>query len=276
MDEKIIAVYCLCDDMLKALYHHEDPQRQMTDAEIMTTALVAAFFLRGNHESARLLCQERGFIPHMLSKSRYNRRLHHIKDMFIVLFNMLGIIWKELNTSLTYVIDSFPIAVCDNYRVPRAKIYQEEAYRGYIASKKRYFYGIKIHLMITQDGQPIEMFLTPGSCGDVEALKSFSFALPAQAIVYGDKAYNDYEIEDLLREVDQIVLQPIRKKNSKRALPPYVEFVQHYQRKMVETVGSLLERLLPKSIHAVTAEGFELKVALFVVAHSIDCYLSDL
>jgi hypothetical protein len=33
---------------------------------------------------------------------------------------------------------------------------------------------------------------------------------------------------------------------------------------MVETAGSLLERLLPKSIHAVTAEGFELKVALFV------------
>lgn len=79
-----------------------------------------------------------------------------------------------------------------------------------------------------------------------------------------------------MREVDQIVLQPIRKKNSKRALPPYGEFVQHYQRKMVETVGSLLERLLPKSIHAVTAEGFELKVALFVVAHSIDWYLSDL
>jgi hypothetical protein len=30
------------------------------------------------------------------------------------------------------------------------------------------------------------------------------------------------------------------------------------------------------SIHAVTAEGFELKVALFVVAYSIDCYLSNL
>jgi DDE family transposase len=227
MDEKIIAVYCLCDDMVKALYHHEDPQRQMTDAEIMPTALVAAFFLRGHHASARLLCQERGFIPHRLSKSRYNRRLHHIKAMFIGLFNMWGIIWKELNTSLTYVIDSVPVAVCDNYRLPRAKIYQEEASRGYIASKKRYFYGIKIHRMITQDGQPIALFLTPGSLGEVEALKSFSFALPAQAIVYGDKAYNDYEIEDLLREVDQIVLQPIRKKNSKRALPPYGEFVQH-------------------------------------------------
>jgi len=39
-------------------------------------------------------------------------------------------------------------------------------------------------------------------------------------------------------------------------------------RKIVETTGSLIERLLPKSIHAVTAQGFELKVMLFVLAVS--------
>jgi len=38
----------------------------------------------------------------------------------------------------------------------------------------------------------------------------------------------------------------------------------------VETTGSLIARLLPKSIHAVTAKGFELKVALFVFACSIN------
>jgi len=32
----------------------------------------------------------------------------------------------------------------------------------------------------------------------------------------------------------------------------------------------LLERLLPKSIHAITARGFELKVALFVLSTSIN------
>lgn len=41
-------------------------------------------------------------------------------------------------------------------------------------------------------------------------------------------------------------------------------------RKIVETTGSLIERLLPKSIYAVTVKGFELKVALFVLASSIN------
>jgi hypothetical protein len=47
--------------------------------------------------------------------------------------------------------------------------------------------------------------------------------------------------------------------------------MQHYNfRKIVETTGSMLERLLPKSIHAVTAKGFELKVGLFVLATSLN------
>jgi len=41
----------------------------------------------------------------------------------------------------------------------------------------------------------------------------------------------------------------------------------HY-RKAVETAGSLLKRRLLKSIHAVTAQGFELKVVFFVLAVS--------
>jgi hypothetical protein len=62
----------------------------------------------------------------------------------------------------------------------------------------------------------------------------------------------------------------MRKKNATRAVPPYVTSVQHDHRKMIETVGRLIERTLPKTIHAVTAEGFELKVFLFVLAHRVN------
>src|SRR5215468_5889853 len=273
MDDKIVATFRLCDDLLKAMHHQEDSQCQMNDAEIMTTALIAALFFRGNHESARALLKQYGYIPHMVSKSRFSRRLHRIKAIFIVLFNLFAQTWKTLNTEAIHVIDSLPIAVCDNIRIRRSKIYSTEDFRGYQASKKRYFYGLKIHLMVTQEGQPVECFLTPGSFGDVDALKYYAYELPDGSIIYADKAYNDYEIEDLLKEVDHIQLIPMRKKNSKRALPPSISFVQSYHRKRVETAGSLIEQLLPKSIHAVTPEGFELKVALFVIASSLNCYL---
>jgi hypothetical protein len=66
-----------------------------------------------------------------------------------------------------------------------------------------------------------------------------------------------YHLEDLLREAAGINLSPMRKKNSKRPLPGYIAYLQARGRKTVETAGSLIARLLPKSIHAVTSQGFE-------------------
>jgi hypothetical protein len=71
----------------------------------------------------------------MLSKSRFNRRSHRVKAKFLTLFSLLGEHWKDLNVDSRYAIDTFPVAVCDNYRIKRCRLYQGEAYRGFIASK---------------------------------------------------------------------------------------------------------------------------------------------
>ena len=270
MDNQIIAVYCLCDDMLRALRHRENPQCHMSDAEVMTTAIVAVLYFNGNYVRARELLKEQGYIPRMLSASRFSRRLHRIKAMFLTLFALLGEHWKDLNSESIYSIDSFPIPVCDNYRIPRAKIYQDERYRGRITSKRRYFYGLKLHLLVTEKGQPVEMFLTPGSVADVSTLNDYAFDVPSGSVIYADRGYNDYRFEDDMHDTDAITFSPMRKKNSKRPFPPWIRYLQHHYRKMVETAGSLITQRFPKSIHAVTAVGFELKVVLFVLAFSID------
>jgi hypothetical protein len=267
MDGQIVAVFCLCDDILKALYHREDRQRRITDAEIMTIALTAALYFGGNQAKANRFLYEQGYIKYLLSRSRFNRRLHRLSDLFWNVFHTLGAIWKTLNEHSIYIMDSFPVAVCDNYRICRCHIYHNEAYRGYQASKRRYYYGLKIHLLITESGQPVEFFLTPASFSDTPTLKAYLLDLPEDAQLTGDKAYNDYEVEDLLNELG-IRFCPLRKQNSKRPLPPWVTYLMSSYRKMVETTGSMIERILPKHIHAVTAAGFELKVALFILACS--------
>ena len=44
MDIQIVTVFYLCDKLLEALNHQQDPQTQISDAEVMTTALGAALF----------------------------------------------------------------------------------------------------------------------------------------------------------------------------------------------------------------------------------------
>jgi len=269
MDSQIVAVYCLCDDVLKGLRHPEDPQCQMSDAEVLTTAITAVLYHAGNFELARKHLKAEGYIPNMLGKSRFNRRLHRLQDLILTLFRVLGETWKELNHKSIYAIDSFPVASCDNYRICRSQRYRGEAWRSYQPSKKRYFYGLKIHLLVTEHGQPVEFFLTPGSYSDTSAYRLYDFDLPKGAYITGDKAYNDYDFEDALREAG-LKMSPLRKKNSRRPIPPWAFYLRSTYRKIIETTGSLIDRILPKSIHAVTAEGFELKVGLFVLACSLN------
>ena len=137
-DEKIIATFRLWDDLLKAIEHHESafPQR-LDDAEVITIARGAASCFQGRHDPARFMLAQHGYIPGTISKSPFNRRLHRLKDAVATVFDFLGQLWKTLDAQGVYVIDSFPVAVCDNIRTRRAKLHRHEACRGHQAGKRR-------------------------------------------------------------------------------------------------------------------------------------------
>jgi hypothetical protein len=58
MVDEIIAIYALADDLLKAVGHTEDSRTKMSDAEIITSGLVAARFFGSNQEQACEYLQE--------------------------------------------------------------------------------------------------------------------------------------------------------------------------------------------------------------------------
>lgn len=274
MDSQIVAVYCLCADMLSALHHRNDPQCHLTDAEVMTIALVAALFFGGKYTIACAFLREQGYMPRMLSISRFTRRFHRIKDLCLTLFTILGDHYKQLNSTAVYLIDSFPIASWDNIRSKRSRRYRGAHYRGYIPSKRRYFYGIRLHLVTRADGHPVECFLVPGADNDTGALQWYPFDLPCKSKIVGDKAFTVYAIEDDLASIGS-ALCPLRKKNSKRAMAPWEQYLRDLQRKFIETTGSVLMQRFPKTIHAVTSAGVELKVVLFLLAYSLDCLVGE-
>ena len=249
----------------------------------MTIPLVACTFFGGNLALTRRFLVAHGYFKHDLSASRFCRRLHMIaKEWWRTLFRLLGQVFVRTRSKpqenqgnhtpeQCYVIDSMPVLACDNIRIRRCKLFQGPEYRGYNASKRRYFYGLKVHLLITGAGEPVEFVLTPGSTADITAFKSFDLDLPEEAVILADKAYTDYCEEELLREAGQILLQPQRKANSKRPLSPCLEFLNKPIRQKIETAFSLVTQRFPRHIHAVTAEGFVLKVTCFLLAYSFQC-----
>jgi len=268
MEDFTIAIYCFIDDYLKISHPKAGNRRKCTDAQIITTSLVAAKYFGGNFTKSRGYLKE----VHLFDfpdKSNFNRHLHRLTDTIIHLFFTFGNLLKQLNTSCQYLIDSFPVAVCKNIRIPRCKLLDNEAYRGYNTSKREYFYGFKVQVITTADGIPVEYFIGAGAFHDITAFQSMNIDLPEGSQLFADSAYTDYQLEDLYNQTEQIELLVERKSNSKRADHPALAFIKNCMRKRVEVTFSEITALFPKKIHAVTPQEFILKVILFIFSYTL-------
>jgi len=262
--DKIISIFCLIDDLLKGIDHPEDVRRQVSDSEIILTAIVSSTSFYGNHSSAIKFMKQYGFIPNMLDKSRFNRRLHKVGCLLYELFEMVSSHFKDFCCEMQYIIDSFPVAVCNNMRIANSKIVTDKKWRGYTASMRNYFYGVKVQLLTTKNGIPIAFHFTPGRTADAKALGKMIDKLPAEASIYGDSAYTDYGIEDMALERKCVLLKIQRKSNAKRIDTLDQKNEKLKMRKRVETTISDIKKMFPRTIHAVTLDGFLIKLTLFV------------
>lgn len=61
---------------------------------------------------------------------------------------------------------------------------------------RRYFYGVKVQVLTTASGIPVEFCFVPGSESDVQALKKLPMTVAAESSIYSDSAYTDYGVED--------------------------------------------------------------------------------
>ena len=169
---QVIAIYCFCDDFLKARGYQDWPNVKMTLAEIMLVHIIATRFFYGNIERAYKTLKEGCYMSHYLSKGQLNARLHGIDTQ--MWHDLIRFAYEQrqlLGLCKEFIVDSFPISVCRNIRINRCRIYEGEEFRGYNASKKEYFYGLKVNMVATAEGQPFEVVLCPGKYHDNEPFK---------------------------------------------------------------------------------------------------------
>jgi hypothetical protein len=264
------ALYVIVDDVLKALRWHEDARRQLSDAEVITAALVAALLFGGNQERACAVLRELRLMPQMLGKSRFSRRLHAVGDLVERAFLHLGLVLKATSDSPRYRLDSFPVELCDNIRIKRCRLVAgNEAFRGKHASKRRFFYGVRVVVLATEAGAPVEFAFLPGSAFDVRGLNVLPLMLPSGSEVYADAAYSSAELEALALEQDGVDLQVCLRRNNARRQSPQREAAKKIIRQPVESLLSGITALFGRRVHAVTFRSFQLKIVLFLLAYSL-------
>lgn len=269
LPDKVIALYCFTDDLLSAMDHKTKEGCRTTDAEIITTALVSAMIFKGNQSVAIDYMRSHNMAPLLPKKSGFSKRLHALCELLLMVFQQLGDLVKQLNCSHRYILDSFPLAVCHNIRIARCKLLKGKAFRGWIPGKQQYFYGVRIQVVTTQTGIPVEVCFVPGATNDGEAVGRLFWDFEPGDSIVDDSAYTSYLFEDVAREAG-IDIRTIRKRNHKRKDAPWENYLKHHDRKPIETTFSCITNYLPKALHCVSTQGFFIKALLFLMAYQFD------
>lgn len=140
-------------------------------------------------------------------------------------------------TGISY-IDSTPIRVCKNKRIPRHRVFEGIAARG--KSTMGYFYGFKLHFVINDKGEILSFVITPGNTDDREPLKDEKFIEKLKGKLYADKGYISKKLTEVLF-VDGLHLITYIRNNMKNVLMEMKDKIYLRKRSVIETINDVLK-----------------------------------
>ncbi|WHP06129.1 IS982 family transposase [Acinetobacter corruptisaponis] len=143
-------------------------------------------------------------------------------------------------------IDSTPLPVCKNKRIPKEHHALDDiASRG--KSSMGWFYGCKLHLLMNHQGEIVNSDISNGHIADIRKVEKLVDGLSAR--VYGDRGYISQALKETLKE-QGIDLITYPRKNMKVMLLPFSDEFHLRQRKRIETLIGLLK----EKYHLVTGK----------------------
>ncbi|MCZ3866533.1 transposase, partial [Lactobacillus crispatus] len=84
----------------------------------------------------------------------------------------------------------------------RAKIFRGYANIGYKATKKIYFYGFKVHAIVSDDGYILDYVVTKASVHDArETVELIENTHPSNYYLLGDEGYLGKELHQQLKQM---------------------------------------------------------------------------
>lgn len=257
----IVTVYVVIDDVLKEMDHVDDSRATISSAEIVTVAVVASKFFQNHHERALCMLQQTGYLP-QLSVSRFNRRLHALQDVLMLIVSLLG---ELLVSGKVFVIDTMPLPVCKRVRAERCRKVQGDEYLGYCASKREYYFGWQLHLVCDAAGVPVTFELLPAKWDELTLVQALLSPLPEGSVVVADKGYISDQDQQLSYIHGRVRLVPKQRRNMTGNTTEDAALIREH-RPRIETVNSQLEKMGLQRLHARTNPGFALKVLASLLA----------
>jgi hypothetical protein len=130
-----------------------------------------------------------------------------------------------------YYIDSTPLPVCHNRRIPRHKVFADLAARG--KTSVGWFFGFKLHLVFNLQRQIVGLRLTPGNISDTKPVEELTQGLVGK--LFGDKGYIGKDLAERLLRQGLALMTRVRR-NMKRLPISFLDKALLNARNIAETI----------------------------------------
>ena len=219
------------------------------DADILTVAWLLEYIGEDSENSGyrRIKAELKTVFPSLPERSRFNRRRRNLSPASEVIRRALT---NYLPKTDVFIVDSFPIPVCD---FKRAKASKSDfkwadgtgtyATYGHCATKSLgTFFGFRGTLITTASGVPVDFGITSADRDDRDILPALA-ERGEYPMILGDKGYISKHLQAELMATEDTVLLPTLRRNQKRQYPQRFRKLQVRMRRRIETtIGQLTDQ----------------------------------
>lgn len=216
---------CDCKDTILSMHHqrfspNSSPSNEkLDDVELLTIYFYCRRFENKHTKTAMYDYAKRYLLrwfPTLPNYANFTARLNHLGSTIQYLIDRMLCELQEIdNQSIDQnvsIIDSLPIMLCSGKR--QSKVAPELSEKSYCATKKVYYFGVKLHLVaFRRKGKlpmPEYLYITAAAENDLEAIRTTLDQLDNRQ-VFADKAYVDKQWNETLRKTANTqLLTPVK------------------------------------------------------------------
>jgi hypothetical protein len=136
-------------------------------------------------------------------------------------------------------VDATSLKVCLNRRIPQHRVFKGLAARG--KTSVDWFYGFKLHLVVSEFGELLSFTVTPGNCDDRKPVPDLLAGLFGK--VFGDRGYVSKDLALNLLKTWGIEFFAKPKRNMKNSLMRLTDKLLARKRSIVETIIDQLKNI---------------------------------
>jgi len=182
------------------------------------------FFLQQNYRKA---------FPKMPCYSRF---IALQKSAFIPLFTYLH--YRKRKVTGISFIDSTVLKVCNIKRSYAHKVFKGLATKG--KSTMGWFFGLKLHLIVNENGEILSFQITPGNVSDLSPVESLSEGLWGK--LFGDRGYISFSLFQRLFSKNLQLITRLRS-NMKNKLMDIQDKMLLRKRAIIESINDQLKNI---------------------------------